>query len=98
ETVHIVVRAVPKAEVDPPEIGAAMMPGSSRTETITIANKGAADLSFRISAFADPSLKPAGEVQPLRAGGPDLAGYVFADSDEPDGPVFDWVEIKDNGT
>lgn len=35
---------------------------------------------------------------PLRAGGPDAFGYVYADSDEPGGPTFAWVDIRGNGT
>ncbi len=31
-------------------------------------------------------------------GGPDADGWIWMDSDEPDGPTFDWIEISSTGT
>ncbi len=31
-------------------------------------------------------------------GGPDAWGYIYRDSDEPDGPIYSWVDITGTGT
>lgn len=54
-------------------------------------------------AIADPdggkgAPEPSGEPQTFSAGGPDAFGHVWIDSDDPNGPVFDWVEVTGVGT
>ena len=34
----------------------------------------------------------------MSKGGPDAGDYIFIDSDEPNGPSFDWIEIAGTGT
>jgi hypothetical protein len=64
------------------------------TPSGTVAQHGDADNVELEKGAPDVQFGPA----PDRVGGPDVFGYTYADSDEPDGPAFDWVDVTAVGT
>ena len=94
----------------PGSLSASLNIPASQTQTLTLHNTGGSDLPFVIGAqitaeavTIHETLELAKEAQDPRpgiegTGGPDVFGYTWRDSDDPNGPVFDWVDITGVGT
>lgn len=59
--------------------------------SFSIENIGAGDLTFtnRIMNYSPATANP------QRGGGYDAFGHVWSDSDDPNGPTYDWIDISD---
>jgi subtilisin family serine protease/DNA-binding beta-propeller fold protein YncE len=88
----------PVAQVEPSEIQLALPPGAAATQTLRLSNAGLSDLAWNLdgNVLTATGEEPAGAAG--RRGGPDPVGYSFSDSDSPDGPEYDWIEITGLGS
>ncbi|MGH9869967.1 MAG: S8 family serine peptidase [Candidatus Polarisedimenticolia bacterium] len=82
----------PTAGHAPASIRDALMKGETSDHAVTLRNDGVGTLDF--------TLQPLEITRPavLDSGGPNAGGYLWRDSDEPGGPEFGWVDIRNAGT
>ncbi|HET9234584.1 MAG TPA: choice-of-anchor D domain-containing protein, partial [Candidatus Eisenbacteria bacterium] len=78
--------AAPHVTAAPETLVAALPPAGKATRTISLCNTAGSDLTYGV------------HTHPEQFVGPDAAGNVGVQSDDPLGPVFSWIEIEQSGT
>lgn len=89
------IQAPPVADISAESFQFTLTPGNTSTQEFTISNNGEADLIYNINKMYDVRTPFA---TGRDAGGPDNFGHTWIDSNEPDGPSFNWIDITGSGT
>jgi hypothetical protein len=90
-------RPPPVMEIRPEFSSAVLRSGDSADRVVTIHNASEGTLDWSVARPMQRPTLARGPTGTESWGGPDPFGYVFTDSDEPDGPTFAWRDISAAG-
>jgi hypothetical protein len=92
------IRSLPDIYILADEISESITEGSKADCPLVIENHGTGPLDYYISKQTATEKIELNGIPAKGRGGADQFGYAWIDSDEPDGPDYEWVDISTIGT